>query len=380
MSTTQGRLRERRTPLSRRQLVRSVAMAAVAAGIGGVTLTPEPARAEGCSLGATTTCSVLVVGAGAAGMAAAWRAAGTGVVMALEAGDDQSRSSSHAMGSATMYGAGTSVQADAGVVDSTDDLLADLTDRLGADADPDLLAACAEKFGTTIDRLRRLAGVPFKAELATDPADHVARVHAIDASQGDALTTLTGKAVEKGVAVQYGVTATRLVRDGDGKVTGVVARDASGVEHMVTAYATVIATGGFARDADMMAARCPDMAGNDVEAGVGMGADGSGIRLALDAGAAWRDGGAWLSPADGKAVRATLGGLRVNADMQVLDEAGEPIPGLYAAGEDCVGSLAPTRLPAEGSCLSWALASGTIAGAAASLFAANELVASGNAS
>ena len=168
-------------------------------------------------------------------------------------------------------------------------------------------------------------------------------------------------------------------RPGHGTI-GVVARDASGVEHTVTAYATVIATGGFARDADMMAARCPDVADNDVEAGVGMGADGSGIRLALDAGAAWRDGGAWLSPADGKAVRATLGGLRVNADMQVLDEAGEPIPGLYAAGEDCVGSLAPTRLPAEGSCLSWALASGTIAGAAASLFAANELVASGNAS
>ena len=37
------------------------------------------------------------------------------------------------------------------------------------------------------------------------------------------------------------------------------------------------------------------------------------------------------------AVTHTLGGLRVDPDARVLDEAGEPIPGLYAAGVDAGG-------------------------------------------
>jgi uncharacterized protein len=48
-----------------------------------------------------------------------------------------------------------------------------------------------------------------------------------------------------------------------------------------------------------------------------------------------------LDPANGPLIavklniltRKTLGGLHTNLDGQVLDPAGEPIPGLYAAGE-----------------------------------------------
>jgi predicted oxidoreductase len=48
-----------------------------------------------------------------------------------------------------------------------------------------------------------------------------------------------------------------------------------------------------------------------------------------------------LDPANGPLIavrlniltRKTLGGLHTNLDSQVLDAAGEPIPGLYAAGE-----------------------------------------------
>jgi uncharacterized protein len=32
-------------------------------------------------------------------------------------------------------------------------------------------------------------------------------------------------------------------------------------------------------------------------------------------------------------TRKTLGGLHTNLDAQVLDQAGQPVPGLYAAGE-----------------------------------------------
>ena len=37
------------------------------------------------------------------------------------------------------------------------------------------------------------------------------------------------------------------------------------------------------------------------------------------------------------AITFTLGGLRTDADARVLDRAGQPIPGLYAAGVDAGG-------------------------------------------
>jgi predicted oxidoreductase len=40
----------------------------------------------------------------------------------------------------------------------------------------------------------------------------------------------------------------------------------------------------------------------------------------------------------------TLNGCRINTDMQVLNEAGEPIEGLYATG-DCSGGMFATTYP-----------------------------------
>jgi predicted oxidoreductase len=36
-------------------------------------------------------------------------------------------------------------------------------------------------------------------------------------------------------------------------------------------------------------------------------------------------------------VTHTIGGLRIDPSARLLDEAGEPIPGLYAAGADVGG-------------------------------------------
>lgn len=50
--------------------------------------------------------------------------------------------------------------------------------------------------------------------------------------------------------------------------------------------------------------------------------------------------GCWF----GGSILTTLDGLKINADMQVLDEAMAPIPGLYAAG-DCSGSMFSGNYP-----------------------------------
>ena len=55
----------------------------------------------------------------------------------------------------------------------------------------------------------------------------------------------------------------------------------------------------------------------------------------------------------------TMGGLVINTSMQVLNEAGEPISGLYAAGENC-GQVMGNDSP-SGANNAWALTSGKLA-------------------
>ena len=58
----------------------------------------------------------------------------------------------------------------------------------------------------------------------------------------------------------------------------------------------------------------------------------------------------------------TLGGVRINTDMQALDSNEEVIPGLYVTGQDMGGLYDSTYdLLAEGSASSFALTSGRIA-------------------
>jgi|ERR1035437_3474652 fumarate reductase flavoprotein subunit len=59
----------------------------------------------------------------------------------------------------------------------------------------------------------------------------------------------------------------------------------------------------------------------------------------------------WIAIADG--------GLKVNADLQVLDRSGQSIAGLFAAGSTGQGGL---LLEGHGHHLGWALTSGRIAG------------------
>jgi len=66
-----------------------------------------------------------------------------------------------------------------------------------------------------------------------------------------------------------------------------------------------------------------------------------------------------------KGLRAfflTLGGVKVNTDMQALDSDEKVIPGLYVTGQDMGGLYDSTYdLLAEGSASSFALSSGRIA-------------------
>lgn len=57
--------------------------------------------------------------------------------------------------------------------------------------------------------------------------------------------------------------------------------------------------------------------------------------------------GPWYATPMSPAAHHTMGGLKINADTQVLDKAGTPIPGLYAAGEVTGGIHGGNRLGAN---------------------------------
>ena len=60
----------------------------------------------------------------------------------------------------------------------------------------------------------------------------------------------------------------------------------------------------------------------------------------------------------------SFGGLKINTDGQVLS-GGNPIPGLYAAGEVANGEFFGLEYPASGSSISMSMTFGKAAGAAA---------------
>jgi len=65
-------------------------------------------------------------------------------------------------------------------------------------------------------------------------------------------------------------------------------------------------------------------------------------------------------------IYGTIGGLDVDINMNVLDETGKPIPGLYAVGQDSMGVLFTPQdayVSYGGAAHGWVLTSGRIAGA-----------------
>ncbi|MBI5443209.1 MAG: FAD-dependent oxidoreductase [Deltaproteobacteria bacterium] len=77
----------------------------------------------------------------------------------------------------------------------------------------------------------------------------------------------------------------------------------------------------------------------------------------------------------GLAFHGTLGGIRINHRMEVLDRKGEPVPGLYAAGTDTSGWEGDTYcLTLSGSTFAFAINSGRIAGESSSAYLVSRAV------
>lgn len=105
----------------------------------------------------------------------------------------------------------------------------------------------------------------------------------------DLLGALVEHIQSKGADIRFKHTSQQLVREGDGRVSAVIAADESGaLKKFVGKKGIVVATGSYSQDPDMLAYYCPIVMHNpigDKVAQFNMG-DGSGIKQSLWVGAA----------------------------------------------------------------------------------------------
>jgi predicted oxidoreductase len=198
----------------------------------------------------------VVVGAGVAGLAAAVEAAAQGMrVLVLEAGSEPGGASAVSRAGCCLVG--TPLQAACGIQDSVGLALRDWRRAGGGSADllwaaRYLAESCSEVF-TWCEEL----GVRW-SQLRQEEGNSLPRWHLPDGGGPAIIEALLDRCRSLGVAVRTSSPATQIVREGD-RVRGVVVAAAE-QSRSVMADATIICTGGFTSNRDMLLRHAPALA------------------------------------------------------------------------------------------------------------------------
>lgn len=220
---------------------------------------------------------VIVIGGGAAGWSAALAAVQSGSsVLLLEKLADSGGSSSLSGGCLAL--AGTDLQAAQNVSDSADLLFKDLCEVGQHVNDAALVRTYCDAQLATYDWLKD-AGVGFSSVIETASGQSVPRVHTVDPA--DMVRALKA-AAQRNNNVEYrpNTSVKELMADPDGRVIGVRLED---TQEFIANKAVIIASGGFAKNSEMLDHYAPQYAQAVFVAGAG--SQGDGLRMATDLGA-----------------------------------------------------------------------------------------------
>jgi len=239
----------------------------------------------------TLQADLIVAGAGAAGMMAALVAAHHGASTLLLERDPGGPSNLMVSGG-LFPGAGTRYQAQAGIADSAERFAADAHAKADGLVDPPVLAAIAAQSAPAVHFLADVAGLPIKllAGLSV-PGHSVPRLHATPAESGRELHALLRGAVRACPLIQCidDAEVVELLADTDPpsasgmpRIRGLQAR-VGGQHRDFTAPSVLLATGGFAANAELLAEYLPEMK-DALHIGAGAN-DGCAVRLGRALGA-----------------------------------------------------------------------------------------------
>jgi len=285
---------------------------------------------------------VLVIGAGGCGLVAAIAADAAGASVAVL--EKQSRLAGNtALSSGSIPGAGTRLQAEAGVHDGAELYTSDLLRVSGPHEAEPLAARLAALSAGLVEWLIDEAHVTLTLVTGYRHVGHsVTRLHAPPSRTGQALMDdLEAEVNRRGIPLALGQPVVELIVR-DGRVIGAVTRDRDG-DTRIGARAVVLATNGFGGAPDLVAAHCSGAAGATY-AGA-MGSTGEALRWGLALGARTANLGAYqghagLAARSGALVTWTVierGGL-------IVDRHGQRI------GDETLGysAFAAIELAAEG--------------------------------
>lgn len=281
---------------------------------------------------------VLVVGGGACGCIAALAAKGQGAQVMLVEQDDRPMGST-GMSQGLVCAAGTRAQAAHDVIDDADTFYADIMAKTRGQADPVIARLLADRSGPTLDWMAGALDLPWTLDTAFRPSygHSTFRVHGWHGHGGqDMVDLLHARLQEADVDVVTGaqLVAIHTASDDPTRIAGVSLRRADGsVEHLGCGV-LILACGGFAGDAEMVARHIPDMAqarNNGHE-----GSHGTAVRLGQGLGAALGDLGAYqgygmLTDPQGISVPPGFlveGGLLINGAGERFCDESEDIAGV----------------------------------------------------
>ena len=318
-------MESRGNALSRRQFAGIMAAGAVAAMVGLPSCSPKDA--SNAKVEKKYDYDVVVLGGGGAGTSAAGKAAEAGAkTVLLEKMGWLAGSSSMCLGG--FYGAGNAVQKRAGLEDDTPEALLEYFLASNGDKlDYDVQEFCAYHFGETIDWLSEELGVPFQDEVLLKGKDTVKRQSRCKNNGMDALSAVYRFAQDQGAEFMFNMAAEKLIVDDSGAVCGVLARESNGRLSQFNAKSVVVATGGFCRNAEMIAEYMPDF--KQVPTEVGLGCTGEGLQMGLDLGADYIGHGGvngilWCPAATGQSKLIDKKAMWVDASgKRFVNEAGQ---------------------------------------------------------
>ncbi len=178
---------------------------------------------------------------------------------------------------------GTDEQQAQGITDSVDLLRKDLLEA-GQHRNDEMLVDlyCGQQLDTY--QWLRSHGVVYGAEVHAGSGQSVPRSHQTDTTA--MVVRLLEAAGQSGARLLLSTAAERLVYE-QGRVVGADVRLADGRQRRLLADAVVLATGGFAQDAELLTTFAPQME-HALRAG-GIGCRGDGLKMGLAVGAGLRD-------------------------------------------------------------------------------------------
>ncbi|MEW6266997.1 MAG: FAD-dependent oxidoreductase [Thermodesulfobacteriota bacterium] len=205
---------------------------------------------------------VLVVGAGGCGLTAALAAKEQGVdVAVLEKLAKVSGNTGLSTGS--VLGAGTKYQRAAGIEDSPEKMIEDLSRQAGPHEMMELTRVLAHESASLVEWLIEVVGV--RMGLITDyrhVGHTVPRLHAPPSRKGkDLIEDLLAAAKKKDIPVAVSNPVTQLVPGAENEVIGAVIKSERTGEYRLKAKKIILANNGFAAHRGMVSRFCPDIAG-----------------------------------------------------------------------------------------------------------------------